>query len=84
MHSRISLVAGLEHAWHSSPLAFLFSLLAGELAGRLCLVGSLAIPIDEHLDSKKHRKSRETVNRVFPLMVPFSDDHCHGTTASIQ
>ena len=85
MHYRILLVAGLEHTWHSSPLAFFSSLLVGELAGCLCLVGSIAIPINQHLDSKKtHTEMSETVTRVLPLMVPFSDDRCHGTIALIQ
>ena len=85
MHSRILLVAGLEHTWHSSLLAFFSSLLAGELSGCLCLVGSIAIPINQHLDTKKHtRETSKTVTRVLPLMVPFSDDQCHGTTALIQ
>ena len=77
-------MAGLEHTWHSSPLAFFSSLLAVKLARCLCLVGSIAIPINQHLDSKKHREMSETVTRVMPLMEAFSDDQCHGTTALIQ
>ena len=73
----------LEHTWHSSPLAFFSSLLAEELAGRLFLVGSLTLPIDEHLDSK-NRETSKTMSRVFPLIVPFLDGQCHGTITLIQ
>ena len=62
IHSRILLVAGLEHTWHLSPLAFFASLLAGELAGCLCLVGSIAIPINQHLDSKKAQRNEQNNN----------------------
>ena len=37
IHSRVLTVANLEHIFHSSPLAFFSSLLAGELAGHLTL-----------------------------------------------
>ena len=55
-------MAGLEHTWHSSPLAFFASLLAGELAGCLCLVGSVVIPINQHLDSKKAQRNEQNSN----------------------